>query len=169
MREADFDLKALYDALDAKRREKGLSWSAAAVEINRFSTRPRSIAATTITSLRQKPVGEGDGILQMLVWLGRTPESFVPGMEMADEDDCRLPELPKGQILRWDTKALFKALDARRNARGIAWIEVGREVGATPGMLRYLARGGRIGFPGVMRLTRWIGRPAVTFTRISDR
>jgi hypothetical protein len=103
----------------------------------------------------------------MLLWLGRTPESFAPVRAQADDAACRLPELSRGQILRWDTKALFHALDARRRERGIAWVDVATKVRFTPGMLRNLARGGRIGFPRVMRLVRWLDRPAVTFTRIA--
>jgi hypothetical protein len=34
-------------------------------------------------------------------------------------------------------------------------------------MLTTLARGPRIGFPRVMRLVRWLDRPAVTFTGIA--
>jgi hypothetical protein len=168
MCQRDFDLKALYDALDAKRHEKGLSWAGATAEINRNRTKLRPVAASTITSLRQRPVGEGDGILQMLLWLGRTPESFAPARAQADEAACRLPQLSRGQILRWDTKALFNALDARRRERELAWVDVANEVRFTPGMLRNLARGGRIGFPRVMRLVRWLDRPAVTFTRIAS-
>ena len=49
------------------------------------------IATSTITGLKDKAVGEGDGILAMLLWLRRTPESFVPGFEDADAERYRLP------------------------------------------------------------------------------
>src|SRR5262245_54963476 len=110
----DFDLRALYDAIDERRRERQLSWAAVAGEVNRHRTTRRAIASSTITSLKDKPVGEGDGILQMLLWLGRSPESFVPGAADPDHDRYRLPELTAAQVLRWDTRALFLALDARR-------------------------------------------------------
>jgi hypothetical protein len=164
-----FDLQALYAALDEQRRSKGLSWAEVGAEVNRHRTTRRPISSSTITSLRQKRVGEGDGILQMLLWLGRSPESFVPGLPAADSDACRLPELRKGQILRWDTKALHAALDAQRREQGLTWVDVARTIpGFTPGMLTRLSKGGRIGFPGVMRLVAWLGRPAVTFTRIAS-
>ena len=80
-----------------------------------------------------------------------------------------MPELRSGQILRWDTRALFLALDAQRRERQLTWTEVARTIGGfTPGMLTNLAKGGRIGFPPVMRLVRWLDRPAVAFTRVSD-
>ena len=74
----------------------------------------RPIAVSTITGLRQKPIGEGDGILQMLLWLGRTPESFMPDIIDADVERFRLPDLTTSQILRWDTRALFQARVSRR-------------------------------------------------------
>jgi len=165
----DFNLRALYDAMDDLRRERGLSWAAVASEVNRFRTIRRPIGVSTITSLREKSAGEGDGILQMLLWLHRPPESFVPDIAEADSKQFRLPDLTRGQILRWDTQALFLALNAGRLERQLAWRDVAREVrGFTPGMLTNLSRGGRIGFPRVMRLVRWLGRPAVTFTRIAE-
>ena len=123
---------------------------------------------STITSLRHKPVGEGDGILQMLLWLGRTPKSFVPGIPDAGSARYRLPAPRTGQILRWDTRALSSAVNAERVRRQMTWTEMAREVGGfTPSMLTNLSKGGRTGLPHVMRLVRWLGRPAVTFTRIA--
>jgi len=88
----DFNLRALYDALDAQRRSREMSWPAVTREINRFKTESHPIATSTITGLQSKAVAEGDGILQMLRWLGRTPESFVPGVEEADGEHFRLPD-----------------------------------------------------------------------------
>ena len=164
----DFSLPALYEAMDDSRRARGLTWAEVAREVNRHRTTLRPIAVSTITGLKDKPGGEGDGILQMLVWLGRTPESFVPGLAGTDDERCRLPDLSRGQILRWDTKALHAALDAQRRAAYLTWSEVARDIGGfTPGMLTNLSKGGRIGFPRVLRLTWWLGQPAVTFTRIA--
>jgi len=168
MAHSDFDLKALYDALDEQRRSREMSWAAVTREVNRFLTVARPIATSTITGLKNKDVGEGDGILQMLLWLRRTPESFVPGSPEADAERFRLPELRKGQILRWNTKALHSALNAQRQARGMTWKEVAQQIdGFTPGMLTNLANGGRTGFPHVMRIVRWLGQPAVIFTRVA--
>jgi hypothetical protein len=167
---AGFDLKALYDAIDEQRRVRGITWTVVAREVNRTNTRLRPIALSTITSLKHKRVGEGDGILQMLIWLGRTPESFVPGLPDASAERFRLPQPGPGRILRWDTRALHSALNAQRGARGLTWADVAREVGGfTPGMMTRLAGGGRIGFPRVMRLVKWLGRPAAEFTHMEWR
>ena len=124
MAHSDFDLKALYDALDEQRRSREMSWAAVAREISRFNTEGHPIATSTITGLKNRALGEGDGILQMLLWLRRTPESFVPGFTEADAERFRLRELGNEQILRWDTKALHSALNAQRQARGLTWKEV---------------------------------------------
>ena len=167
---SDFDLRALYDALDAQRRSREMSWAAVTRAINRFKREGHPMATSTITGLRSKAVAEGDGVLQMLLWLRRTPESFVPGIEEADAEHFRLPGLGGEQILRWDTKALHSALNSQRKARGMTWKEVAWQVGGcTPGMLTNLAKGGRIGLPGVMRIVRWPGQPAAAFTRGSNR
>lgn len=169
MEQADFDLFAVYEALDKQRREQNMSWTSVAKEVNRFRTTRRPIAVSTITGLRNKLVGEGDGILQILLWLGRTPESFVSDIPDADSGPFRLPNLATSQILRWDTHALFLALNAQRQQRQLTWSGVARELrGFTPGMLTNLSKGGRIGFPRVMRLVRWLGKPAVMFTCIAD-
>jgi len=164
-----FSLSALYDAIDERRRDGELSWSQVAAEVSRCCTFRRPIAASTIAGLRTKRGGEGDGILQMLVWLGRSPESFVSGHPSADENRFRLPKLGRGQILRWDTKALHAAVNAQRQEFGWTWAETAKAIGGfTPGMLTLLSKGGRIGFPRVMRIVRWLDRPAVEFTHVCD-
>ena len=164
----DFSLRDLYDALDVRRCSRGITWTDVAREVNRHRTFMRPIAVSTMKGLATKAVGEGDGILQMLIWLGRTPESFITGIPDADAERYRLPLLTTGWILRWDTKALFAALTEERQARHLTWAEVAGEIdGYTPNMLTRMAKGGRTGFPHVMRVVRWLDRPAVTFTRIA--
>ena len=94
MNDDDFDLRALYEALDAQRRDRHLTWAEVAREVNRFRTRLRPIAASTVTGLPQKAHAEGDGVLQMLLRLGRGPESFVPGIADADSPAAGLVEFP---------------------------------------------------------------------------
>lgn len=167
----DFDIDALYAALEEQRRSRDMTWAAVTREINdAFRDVPghRPIATSTITGLGNgRRAYEGDTILQELLWLDRTPESFVPGLD-GDAAGARLRKLGKKQILRWDTKAIYLALDARRQDRGMTWKEVASEVGWSAGSLRSLSKGGRTGFPHVMRLVRWLGRPAATYTRASD-
>jgi len=162
-----FSLSALYDALDEKRRARGLSWAAATHEISGLALDRRAIASSTITGLRTKRVAEGNGVLHMLLWLDRTPESFVAGYPNASDSRFRLPQISQYQILQFDPPALHAALSARREARALTWAAVAREIGGvTSGMLTNLARSSRVGFPGVMQLTAWLDQPAVTFVKV---
>jgi uncharacterized protein YfiM (DUF2279 family) len=173
----DFDIAALYDALDAARRARGLTWTQVAREVSGLVSRARvrPIAASTITGLRTRRVAEGDGVLQMLRWLGRTPESFVPGdpghsgSGPADASTA-LPEPGPDRLLRFDTAAVHAALEARRLERGLSWKAVADDIGGTnAASLINLSNGGRTAFPMVMRIVRWLDRPAAAFTRVSDR
>jgi hypothetical protein len=167
---ADFSLAGLYAAIDRQRQARGLTWQQAVLEINmvfgRISSRP--ISRSTVTGLRTKAVAEGDGVLAMLKWLNRTPESFLPGVDGADVSGAnRLPDVPPASGLRFETKKLHAALNVQRVARGLTWQQVGREIGLGAATLTHLSKGGRTGFPHVMRITRWLGRPVAQFTRAS--
>ena len=47
----------------------------------------------------------------------------------------------------------------------MTWPAVAKEIGASASGLKYLAKGKRVGFPGVMRIFRWLDQPAAAFTR----
>lgn len=165
----DFSLHTVYEAMDAQRVARQLTWAAATRQMNGGGKGRHPLAQSTIVGLEHKRIAEGDGVLAMLLWLGRTPESFVPGLPEADAERFRLPMPAPGQVLRWDTKALYTALDARRRDRALTWAALAREVGGfTPGMLAHLSKGSRTAFPQVMRLVQWLQQPAVTFTRLAD-
>src|SRR6266498_2585614 len=105
----DFDIDALHAALDSQRRLRGLSWPQVAREIGSLSSpmSARPISASTLTGLRKRSSIEGDGVLQMLRWLGRTPESFVAGGAEAAGQTATLPDVGAHQILRFDTRKLY--------------------------------------------------------------
>jgi hypothetical protein len=169
---AEFSLTALYAALDAQRSARGLTWAQAVREINiPFTHGPsRPIAASTITSTRTKARAEGDGVLQMIRWLDRAPESFIPEFVPTEAPAFRLPPAGPSQVIRFDTRRLYASLNARRTTRGMTWEQVSREIrGSTVSTLRHLARGGRTGFPDVVRMTRWLEQPLATFTRVCSR
>ena len=166
----DFDVDGLYAALDTERRARGLSWQQLARQISaQFGRTGLSpIAASTLRGMCTRRFVEGDGVLQALRWLNRTPESFVAGHTPASDEV--LPHVESDRILRFDASAIYKALDAQRATRGLTWPEVAREIGGVaPAGLTRLANGGRVGFPEVMRIFRWLGRPAASFTREASR
>jgi hypothetical protein len=162
-----FDVRALYDALDAERRSRAIGWNAAAREMSApFSgLASHPISASTLRGMCGRQTIEADGVLQMLLWLDRTPESFVPGHALANSPTAKLRRVETGRILRFDARALHAALDARRRELGFTWAQVAGEIGGLPAAnLTRLARGGRVGFPHVMRVLAWLGRPAAEFT-----
>ncbi|HVW10471.1 MAG TPA: hypothetical protein VHC90_17910 [Bryobacteraceae bacterium] len=172
--ESDFDIRALHAALDARRVESGLSWAAVARAVSRADERggDHPIAASTISGLKDKRWGvEGDGVLQMLLWLDRTPESFVPGHPGADHPEARLPRAGVPAILRFDVPGIYAKIETQRNARRLTWKEAACDIGGffNAESLRSLSRGKRIAFPGVMRLARWLHCPAAALTRMAPR
>lgn len=64
-----FDPKALYAALDEKRRSREMSWPQVAAEIG--------VSASTITRTRDGGRMEVDGMLAMVSWLGVPVETFT--------------------------------------------------------------------------------------------
>src|SRR5262249_39951202 len=115
--DADFDIVALHTALDAKRTERGMSWKDVADEVNRAGERydVHPISPSTISGIKDNRWGvEGDGVLQMLLWLERTPESFVPSHPGAIHPDAVLPRVTDNKILRFDVPAIYLKLDSQR-------------------------------------------------------
>ena len=64
-----FDGKALYAALDTKRKSRGLSWREVADEMG--------VSAATISRTREGGRMEVDGMLAMVAWLDAPVERFV--------------------------------------------------------------------------------------------
>jgi hypothetical protein len=171
--DTDFNIVALHTAIDAKRIERGLSWKAVAHEVSRADERYRlrPISPSTITGLKNKRWGvEGDGVLQMLLWLDRTPESFVPGHPGAAHPDARLPQVASNKVLRFDVPSIYGKLDARRTARGLTWAQAAAEIGGlySAESLKNMSKQQRTGFPHVMRVARWLHCPAAALTRVAD-
>jgi hypothetical protein len=110
-------------------------------------------------------------VLQVLRWLGRTPESFLSGYDRSPQEaEEILPDPGPSRILRFETKALYAALETARHERGLSWNEPARQLpGFTESTLRNLSSGPLIGFPRVMLLTQWLGRPAASFVRDRSR
>lgn len=167
---ADFSLRSLYEALDEQRKMRGLSWAEATRQMNGNgkSSKGHALSASTVKAIRIRTVAEGDGVLQMLRWLNRTPESFLPNYDSANADRTHLPDVPAGCVLRFDTKTLYGAIDALRQERKLTWNEAARQIGVAAGSLQHLSKGGRTSFPQVMRILQWLGRTAAEFTRIAE-
>ena len=148
----DFDLHALRAALESERAARGISWAAVGAALG--------VSASTLRSFGTRPWAEGDGVLRAVAWLGRSPESFVPGAQSAP--------VPSGspRLLRFDVAKLYTAVDAARATRGMTWSAVARETGVgNASALTRLRNEGRVTFPDVMRVFRWLDAPAANFVR----
>jgi hypothetical protein len=168
----EFDMRALQAALDGERRAPGLTWDQLAAEINQpFKHTPSiPISASTIRTMTTKRSVTSAVVLQVLRWLRRTPESFLAGRDQVPTPAEELPGAGPSQILRFDTAAIHAALDTKRREQGMTWSEVAREIpGFTASILTNLANGPLIGFPRVMALSQWLGRPASDFVRARSK
>ncbi len=100
----EFDARALYAALDAKRRAQGLSWPGAAAAI--WDMAPALNAAREARGLPNHPISPStlqslgtrgntscQHALFFLRWLDRTPESFLADAAI---DDGAAPGLQPG-------------------------------------------------------------------------
>ena len=124
------------------------------------------VSASTIQGLRTRAVAEGDGVLQLLRWLGRSAESFTEhGAELVDAPTW--PGTGESGTLRFDTEAIYRALAAERDARTLTWKAIAAELGTTPSALTRLEDGGRVHFPWIMRVFAWLGRRSEEFVRLS--
>jgi transcriptional regulator with XRE-family HTH domain len=66
---------------------------------------------------------------------------------------------------RFDSHALYDALDAQRRTRGLTWRQVAADVGVSPSTLTGTKRGGRLEVDGALAMVRWLGRTIESFTR----
>src|SRR5262249_28626527 len=171
----EFDMTALCAVLDEARAAGGLSWTELVAEINApFKFVPSiPISLSTIRGMGGKASVTSAVVLQVLRWLGRSPESFLAGRSAPavapDASAEALPDIGPERILRFDTKAMHAALDEVRRERGLTWRQVASELpGFKEGMLTNLSTGPAIGFPRVMRITQWLDRPAAEFMRGYD-
>ncbi len=164
-----FDAGALYQALDARRAELGVSWPGVASQIWQLSAdlndrrRDHPISPSTLTGMASKPRTSCQHALFMLRWLGRSPESFLAG---GPGDDARfaLPAAGPDRRLRWALKLLYAAMDEKRRQDGLTWPALAALLGCHPDQLTGLrtAKFGT-GMDLAMRIVQWLGRPAADF------
>jgi transcriptional regulator with XRE-family HTH domain len=62
-----------------------------------------------------------------------------------------------------DTEALYAALDAQRQGRGLSWRQLAKEVGVSPSTMTRLAQGQRPDIDAFAALVRWLRQPADIF------
>ena len=70
---------------------------------------------------------------------------------------------------RFDSKALYQALDEQRRSRDLTWDEVATEIGVSKATISRTKGGGRMEVDGMLAMVAWLGVPVETFVRDSDR
>jgi hypothetical protein len=168
----DFDVVAMFEAMDARRVERGLSWQGLADAIWEQSSvlnarrRDHPISAATLKGIAKRGDCTCQHALFVLSWLERSPESFVPGTKL---ERTALPAAGSNQRLRWDLEALFAALDAQRRERERTWAELAAEMHCTSHQLAGLKTVRfAIGMKLAMRIVQWLGRPASDFIDVAS-
>jgi hypothetical protein len=162
----DFNAVALFEALNGQRTSRGLSWAQLADELWEQSAvlnarrHDHPISPSTISGMGKRGDTSCQHALFMLRWLGRSPESFIPG----SANDIPLPLVGPDRRLRWNLRALYDALDARRKELGMTWRQVALALHCTSNQLTNIKRARfAIGMKLAMRIVQWLGRPAADF------
>lgn len=152
----EFDVIVLWETVDARRADQGLSWSGLAKQIAWMSP-------DTIARMGETGVAGCHHVLPLIQWVGRTPESFtVGGAEVKGE---LLPDPgPAGWRWYWNITEMVEAFEARRAERGLTLGGAGAEFGGKADEVQSFRRaryGTSISF--AMRLSRWLDRTAASF------
>ena len=65
---------------------------------------------------------------------------------------------------RFNSAALYAALDAQRRSRDITWSQVAAEIGVSVSTITRTRHGGRMEVDGMLAMVRWLGRTVESFT-----
>jgi hypothetical protein len=163
-----FDCSALFSALDAQRRDRGLDWGALATELWQQSSELNAqrtdhpLCGGAISRLSRRGATSCQYALFMLRWLRRAPEDFLTG-PVVDVGDVALPEAGRDSRLRWNLNQVHAALNEQRRARGLTWAELAHELDCTPARLTNLRTAHFADMDLAMRVTQWLGQPSAAF------
>lgn len=106
MSQPHFDLRALFEAIDAERGARQLSWAAL--------SRLVGVSASTIRRFGDADDAEADGVLALIRWLGVPPETFVTHGSV---DGTVLP-MPGERVVRVDMDLVRAAIGTPAVATG---------------------------------------------------
>jgi transcriptional regulator with XRE-family HTH domain len=69
---------------------------------------------------------------------------------------------------RFDAKALYAALDARRKAEHLTWQQVASTIGVSAATITRTRSGGRMEVDGMLAMVDWLKRPVEDFVRPAE-
>jgi len=158
MTTTDFDYRGVWEAIESKRVARGLTKTKLIDDI-------AWVSAGVLNKLKDGHPTTCQHVTGLLRWLGRSPESFMPGI--TDKPEYALPDVGP-YALRWSMPALWKAVDAQRELTGQTWKDVAEHF-AWPG-IKTFGEDIKYGIPMdlAMRITQWLGQPAATYTRRAE-
>jgi hypothetical protein len=164
-----FDCGALFNALDAQRRDRGLGWYELADELwqqssdlngTRASDHP--LCGGAVQRLQERGATSCQYALFMLRWLRRAPEDFLTG-PVLDVGDVRLPQAGTDSRLRWDLNQLHSVLNDQRRKQKLTWADLAEKLDCTPARLTNLRTARLADMDLAMRITQWLRQPAAAF------
>jgi hypothetical protein len=167
-----FDTQAFFAAVDARRRDKQLSWPALAAVIweqSHLLNARRNDHPITPATIRKLAEGVScQHALFVLRWLEVPPETFIP-VPQPGTAGVPLPFADEAHRLRWDMRKLSRALNATRTARRASWQQVADRLRCTPSQLTGLGNVKfAIGMQLAMRVTQALHRPAADFVYVAE-
>ena len=163
-----FDCGALYGALDAQRRDRGLNWYELADEMWALSSQLNAkrgdhpLCGGAVSRLQTRGATSCQYAMFMLRWLHRAPEDFLTG-PVVDVGYVRLPKAGADSRLRWNLNQLHTALNKKRQDRNLTWAELAHDLDCTPSRLTNLRTARLADMSLAMRVTQWLGQPAAAF------
>jgi hypothetical protein len=164
-----FDCGALFNALDAQRRDRGLGWYELADELwqqssdlNGTRAGDHPLCGGAVQRLQERGATSCQYALFMLRWLRRAPEDFLTG-PVLDVGDVRLPQAGTDSRLRWDLNQLHSALNDQRRRQNLTWADLAEKLDCTPARLTNLRTARLADMDLAMRITQWLRQPAAAF------
>jgi DNA-binding XRE family transcriptional regulator len=166
----DFDIDALFEALDTQRISKGLSWAGVAKEmwlmaeeLNRSRQNDHPLSPSTIVNMSRRGNTTCQHALIFLQWLGRSPESFLCGVSK-NQTGTPVQSSSTDRRPRWDLRMLYAAINIRRQEQSMTWAEVAQAIGCSPNQLTGLSTARyATNMKLAMRIVQWLERPAAAF------
>jgi cyanate lyase len=166
----EFDVVGLWEAMEAQRKRRGLSWqevmdeisAASSILVASLGSKNHPMSASTVKNMAKRGSVSCQHALGMLRWLGRPPECFVPHETYLAK--APLPKAGPDRRLRWDIWAMTDLLDAERRTRGLTWKQLAQELCCSSTQISGLRRRRYgISIQLAMRIVRWLRRPAADF------
>jgi transcriptional regulator with XRE-family HTH domain len=68
-------------------------------------------------------------------------------------------------MLRFDAKALYRAMDERRTSHEMSWAQVAAETGVSAATIQRTRSGGRMEVDGMLAMVVWLGVTVETLVR----